>query len=308
MIIVTGASGLLGAAVVASSVQRNRKVLGLYRQHAVSLPGAQFSTFDLTNRAQVERVFEEFHPTAVIHCAAQTNVDWCQEHAEEARQVNVEASGVLAEIAVRHHAYLLYVSTDSVFDGVCGNYVETDPPAPLNVYAQTKREGELVVLAAHDSAGIARVTTYGWNVQNKQCLAEWILEQLRSGKTVPGFTDVFFCPIVANDLAEILLDMVDRRAAGIFHVVGTEAVSKYEFARRLAQAFSLDPANVIPSQIVEARLKAARPRNVSLKTDKISALLGRPMPDVNSGLRRFVQLPLEGYVERMRGQLTGVRE
>jgi len=308
MILVTGASGLLGASVVATAVRFGRDVVGLYNRHPVSLNGAHFIAADLRNRVAVEEAFEKFRPSAVIHCAAETNVDWCQEHPEEARVMNVGASRSIAEIAARYGAYFLYVSTDAVFDGARGNYSETDPPAPANLYAQTKLEGEEAVLAAYTDAAIARVTIYGWNVQSKQSLAEWIFEQLRSGNTVAGFTDVVFCPILANDLADILLAMAERKLTGIFHVVGSEAVSKYEFARRMAKVFQFDPAKVMPSQLAQAKLRAPRPRNISLNTGKICAQLGRSMPDVDSGLRRFAQLRAEGYIERLRGEVMGVRE
>lgn len=308
MILVTGASGLLGASVVATAVRIGHDVVGLYHRHPVSINGARLIAADLMNRAVVEEVFDKFHPSAVIHCAAETKVDWCQEHPEEARVVNVDVTRSIAEIAARCGSNLMYVSTDAVFDGARGNYSETDRPAPANVYAHTKLEGEQAVLAVNHAAAIARVTIYGWNVQKKQSLAEWILGQLRSGSTVAGFTDVVFCPILANDLAEVLLAMVERKLTGIFHVVGSEAVSKYEFARRVAQVFQFDPEKVVPSQIAQARLKAPRSKNTSLNTAKICAQLGRPMPDVDSGLRRFAQLRAEGYVERMRGEVTGVRE
>lgn len=308
MILVTGGSGLLGASVVATAVRFDRGVVGLYNRHSVSFNGAHFIAVDLMDRAAVQEVFEKFRPSAVIHCAAETNVDWCQEHPEEARVMNVGASRSIAEIADRYGAYFLYVSTDAVFDGTGGNYSETDPPAPLNVYAQTKLEGEQAVMAAHTDAAIARVTIYGWNVQSKQSLAEWIFEHLRSGNVVAGFTDVVFCPILANDLAEILLVMAEQKLTGIFHVVGSEAVTKYEFARRVAQVFQFDPAKVVPGELAQAKLKAPRPRNTSLNIEKICTQLGRSMPDVDSGLRRFSQLRAQGYVERMRGELTGARE
>src|SRR5579864_7467923 len=245
MILVTGASGLLGASVVATAVPFGHDVVGLYHRHPVSFNGAHSFAADLTNRAVIEEVFEKFRPSAVIHCAAETNVDWCQEHPQEARVMNVDATRSVSEVAARYGAYFLYISTDSVFEGTRGNYSETDQPAPANFYAQTKLEGEQVALATNDVAAIARVTIYGWNVQSKHSLAEWIFEQLRSGHTVAGFTDVVFCPILENDLAEILLAMTAQKLTGIFHVVGSEAVSKYEFARRVAQVFQFDPAKVV---------------------------------------------------------------
>jgi dTDP-4-dehydrorhamnose reductase len=147
---------------------------------------------------------------------------------------------------------------------------------------------EKEVLAAHPDSIIVRVTFYGWsNLRHKPSLAEWILNQLKHGLDVPGFTDVFFCPILANDLAGILLEMHDRELSGVYHVVGSEKISKYEFAVRLAKLFGFDPARVLRSSIDAAKLGAPRPKDTSLDCNKISEALGRSMPDVDAGLRRF---------------------
>ncbi|HEY6337930.1 MAG TPA: SDR family oxidoreductase [Candidatus Sulfotelmatobacter sp.] len=306
MILVTGASGLLGASLVALAQEQGYEVTGMYHRHPVNL-GAPLQAADLTQESELHRVFEEIRPAAVIHCAAATQVDWCQEHPEAAHALNVTAAARIAEIPARTGAQFLYISTDSVFDGVRGHYSETDEPAPVNVYAQTKWQGEQAVLRANPLATIARVNLYGWNAQSKQSLGEWILQELVSGNPVPGFTDAIFCPLLANDLAAVLLAMVHRNLTGLYHVAGGEPVSKYEFARRLALTFGFDPARIVPTRMADSKLKAPRPRNTSLNTEKICAALGISLPDVDSGLRRFAKLQTDGYVDRLKRQVTGAR-
>ena len=189
---------------------------------------------------------------------------------------------------------MLYISTDSVFDGTCGHYAESDQPAPVNIYARTKLEGEQEVLGRNSLAAIARVNLYGWNAGPKRSLAEWILTQLNLGNVVPGFSDVSFCPVLANEVAEVMLGLLDRNLTGLYHVVGSERVSKYEFARRVASQFGFDPGQVVPTRLADAKLKARRPHDTSLNTEKIRAALGRPMSDVETGLRRFAQLQAQG--------------
>jgi len=287
MILVTGASGLLGSSVLLRALEMQKEVVGIYNRYPFRPSGAAGHIVDLTDLNATRTAVATLRPSTIIHCAAATNVDWCEEHVKEADCINVSASSFLAQLANEINAKLLYVSTDSVFDGTHGHYSETDLPSPLNVYAQTKLLAEQEVVRAHSSALIVRVTFYGRNVQPKQSLAEWVLDQLRQGKPVPGFTDVYFCPILVNDLAAIILEMVDGDLSGIYHVVGAEKVSKYEFARRLATTFGLNPAQVAPSKIADAQLRARRPRDTSLNTEKISRALGRPMPGVDSGLQRF---------------------
>lgn len=300
MILITGASGLLGASLVALAREQGRDVVGLYHRHPVNLSGTALRGVDLTKESEIHRIFEEIKPSSVIHCAAETNVDWCQENPAAAYALNVMASVTIAQIAAQTQTRLLYISTDSVFDGTRGQYAETDEPAPLNMYARTKLQGEQAVSGCHPDVSIARINLYGWNAGNKSSLAEWILGELGCGNDVPGFTDTVFCPMLANDLAQVLLAIVDRGLTGLYHVAGSESISKYEFARRVALTFGFDPAKIVPMRMADSNLKAPRPRDTSLNTEKICTALGLRMPDVGWGLRRFAELRTSGYVDRLK--------
>ena len=306
MLLVTGASGLLGASLVSLARDVGLNVIALCHRHKVTIAGVPVYNVDLTDRMATRDVIANLKPATIVHCAAATNVDWCEDHPKETRKVNVQATSFVAEIASELKSRLVYISTDSIFDGKRGNYSEAARPAPLNVYARSKLRGEHEVLRRYPAALVARVTIYGWNVQNKQSLTEWVLGQLAAGKEVRGFTDVHFSPMLVNDLAEVLLSMLDRQLRGLYHVVGSEKISKYEFARRVAMAFGFEPERVVPVRLVEASLRAARPLDVSLNTKKVRVALGRAMPDADSGLRRFRALQQSGYPEQLRTYLTGV--
>jgi len=308
MIVVTGASGLLGASVVTHARDLGREVVGICHRNLLSIPGTRIHRVDLTDRQAVRAFFAGLRPESIVHCAAATGVDWCEDHPEQAEQVNVQASSFLAEIAQELNARFVYISTDSVFDGKRGNYSETDQPAPLSVYAKSKWRGEQEVLRRHSSPLIVRVTIYGWNAQPKQSFAEWVLDEIGAGKQVCGFADVYFCPMLANDVAEMLLTMLDRGLSGIYHVVSSERISKYDFAKRVAMTFDLGMDCVAPMSILDAKLRAPRPVDPSLNTAKIGAALGRPMPDINSGLRRFWELHQSGYHNQLKSFLVGLAE
>jgi dTDP-4-dehydrorhamnose reductase len=305
MILVTGASGLLGASLVSLAREQGREVVGLYHRHPLHIDGVKLLAADLTDPAAICRIFEELRPSSVVHCAAATDVDWCEEQPDEAYRINAIMPATLAAISSRSDVRLLYISTDSVFDGARGDYAETDEPEPVNVYARSKLHGEREVLRENPVASIARVNLYGWNAQNKQSLAEWVLQQLMLGNPVPGFSDVFFCPILANDVAEVLLALLDQNLTGLYHVVGSQSISKFAFARQVAATFGFDPGQVVAARAADAKLRAQRPRNTSLNTEKICAALGRSMPDTAAGLRRFARLRESGYSERMKTSMTG---
>jgi dTDP-4-dehydrorhamnose reductase len=307
MIVVTGASGLLGASVLCHARDTGRCAAGLCHRQVVHIPDTKMMSVDLTDSRAMRQMISSLQPRSIIHCAAAANVDWCEDHPRETRQINVEAPAKLAQLARELNARLLHVSTDAVFDGARGSYCETDTPAPVNVYATSKLEGERAVLERYPAAIVARVTLYGWSAQNKPSLAEWMLGELTAGRQLPGFTDVMFSPLLANDLAQILVEMLDRGLSGLYHVVGSDVISKYDFARRLAAAFGFDPDRVAQARLADSKLRAARPLDTSLNTSKITAALGRSMPDVESGLRRFRALKENGYAQQLKGALAGAR-
>jgi dTDP-4-dehydrorhamnose reductase len=308
MLVVTGASGLLGASVLRSAVELGWETVGFCHQHVIRDPTVQVARVDLTDDSATRKLLSDLRPDVIMHCAAATNVDWCEDNPKQAEAINVQASAVLAETAATLNARFVYVSTDSVFDGKRGDYGETDEPAPLNVYARSKLAGERETLRRNPSAMLVRVNIYGWNAQNKESLAEWALRRLEEGRDVPGFTDVFFTPILVNDLVPVLFAMLQQELTGLYHVVGSERISKFEFARRVAAAFGFDPARVTPRQVRDMNLRAARPLDVSLNAEKIGIALRRSMPDVDSGLSEFRELRSRQYPQQLKSYLGGGRQ
>jgi dTDP-4-dehydrorhamnose reductase len=146
---------------------------------------------------------------------------------------------------------------------------------------------------------IARVNFYGWSLDGQRSLAEFFYNNLSKGVRVPGFTDVYFCPLLVNDLAKILLDMLQAQLSGLYHVVSSQAISKYDFGRLLAEVFQMDPSLIAPTSVQQVGLKAPRSRILTLETAKISRALDQTMPDVSSGMQHFYQLFKTGFPARL---------
>lgn len=299
-VVVTGASGLLGATVTLLARERGMRVTALYAHHPFRAEGVDARPVELADEGALEGLLDEVRPRWVVHCAAATGVDWCEAHPDEALRINADASGALARAAARTGAQVAYVSTDSVFDGERGGYTEDDAPAPLNVYARSKLLGEVRVREALPGALLLRTNLYGWNAQPKQSLGEWVLAQLEAGAPFPGFTDLVFAPLLANDLAAMILEMLEREMAGTWHLAAADACSKYDFARAVAEEFGHDPALVTPARSDDAGLHARRPHNTALDAAAAAAALGRPMPTVREGLKRFRALREGGYVNLLK--------
>ncbi len=298
-ILVTGASGLLGVNI-AYEVSKQYQVIGVTNRLAYQNNDFDLITQDLLAPGAVEKLIDKVEPDWIIHCAALANLEACEANPEQARKLNSELPGKLAAIVARGGARLLHVSTDAVFDGVRGDYQETDQPNPLSVYAQTKLDGEYAVAEANPDAIIARVNLFGWSITGKRSLAEFFYNNLQDGKTVFGFTDVYFCPLLANHLANIFIKMLDANLSGLYHVVSSSSSSKYNFGVEIAQRFGFDAALITPTSVTQAGLKAARSPNLTLKNDRLKNALGTSLPDIMDGLGRFFTLHQEGYPQKLR--------
>jgi len=298
-ILVTGASGLLGLNLALEASQQHT-VFGTVNAHRLRSSAFTVLQADLLVPGEVERVLDETQPDWVIHCAALANVDACEADPAMAGKLNSELPEKLAKYVTRGGARLVHISTDAVFDGERGKYTEQDQPNPLSIYARTKLEGERSVWNMNPEAIVARVNLFGWSLSGRRSLAEWFFNNLRDGKQVMGFTDVSFCPLLANDLAHILLNMLAKEMTGLYHVVASECISKYDFGLALARLFGFDEHLISPVSVFDAGLKAARSPKLILKVDKLTRDLGESPPGVSEGLARFYRLYQEGYPKMLK--------
>lgn len=298
--LVTGASGLLGLNF-GLELGGQGEVVGVANRHALANPPFRLLTADLSQPGSAARLLDEVQPDVVINCAAMAILDECEANPALAEVVNAHMPGELARAARAHGARMVHISTDSVFDGQRGDYSESDAPNPLSTYSRTKLAGEHAVADANPDAIIARVVFYGWSLSGRRSLSEFFYNRLSAGQTATGFTDVFFCPLQVNDLAQTLTRMAGLGLSGLYHVVGPQCLSKHDFGAALAREFEFDESLVIPTSVNHSALKAPRSPRLCLRSDKAAAALGGPLLGLEHGLRRLHAQLVDGYVERVRG-------
>jgi len=298
-ILITGASGLLGLNLALETAHRHT-VFGTVNHHTLKTNAFTVIQTDLLAPGAVEHLLEDSQPDWVIHCAALANLEACEADPLLAEQLNTELPHKLARHVARSGARLLHVSTDAVFDGLRGDYTEEDSPSPVGVYTHTKLNGELAVTEADPSAIIARVNLFGWSLTGRRSLAEFFFNNLSQGRQVMGFTDVYFCPLLVNDLADIFISMLKDRLSGVYHVVSSESLSKYDFGVHLAQRFNLDSGLIDPTSVFHSGLTATRSPNLTLRSDKLAHALGTSLPDVSTGLGRLYTLYQQKYPQMLR--------
>lgn len=258
-IFVTGASGLVGGAIL-SHFGKQYNVLGSYRRHSK----LGLTKLDLTNRDQVFEHLKKIQPKFVIHAAALTDVDHCETHPQDAFAINVEGTRNIADACQRMGmgCQLLFISTDYVFNGQNGPYREDDVPDPINVYGQSKLEAEQIVRERSQDDLIVRCPlVFGKSSKIYQKL----LRAKKEAVPVKVATDIFTNPISSEELAIFLLELITRQQVGLVHAAGERYMSRFEFASQLATSLGVNPKYVVACPSDELDYQAKRPARAGLK-------------------------------------------
>jgi dTDP-4-dehydrorhamnose reductase len=299
-VLITGASGLLGINL-AMEAMREHEVVGVDRGKLKSAPFQVFN-IDLMDKEAMDGVLDRTRPDCLINCAAMANLEVCEQNPEQARVINVDVPAHLANACAERSIRFIHLSTDAVFDGESRDtYTEDDVPTPLSLYSQTKLDSEHAVFSENPDAIVARVNFFGWSLNGRHSLAEFFVNNLSEDKPVNGFTDVIFCPMLVNVTARLLLEMLEKNLTGLYHVLGAQAMSKYQFGVEIARTFGLREDLILPKSILASELTARRSHNLRLSTHKLSTDLGHEIPRFSTGLAEFYTQFQQSYPQKIRG-------
>lgn len=302
-VFVTGVGGQLGHDVINNLISKNHEAVGSDIQVVYSgvddgsaVVTASYVQMDITQADAVQRTIEELKPDVVIHCAAWTAVDAAEDEAnrEKVHQINAVGTENIARAAKAVDAKMVYISTDYVFDGQGTRPWEPDDKcyAPLNVYGQSKLDGELAVSSILEKYFIVRIAwVFGLNGKN------FIKTMINVGKThdtVRVVNDQIGTPTYTLDLARLLVDMVETEKYGYYHATNSEAepggyISWYDYCVEFYKQYGL-ATKVIPVTTKEYGLSvAARPYNSRLEKKKLMEAGFRPLPTWQDAVKRYLQ-------------------
>jgi len=249
-------------------------------------PGSR--PLDIRDGEATARLVSSSKPDLVALPAANPYVDDCERHPEENRRINVEGTRNVARACAAAGARLLFFSTDYVFDGRKGSdYEEGDAPNPINEYGRQKLAAEGIVGGSSGGNLIVRSSAvYGWHEAPKNFVLQ-ILDRLKKGQTVKAATDILYNPTNADNLAQVCVRLADVGARGVYHVAGSERMSRFDFARHVAAAFGFDPGAVVPARSAEFGQPAARPALSSLSSARAARETGCELWGVARGLEEM---------------------
>lgn len=287
-VVVTGANGLLGQKVVEAFAPHFTVVATGYEPEPVfGVDAVKYLPLDITDYTGTKHFLSETNPDIVVNCAAYTNVDKAEQEKDLARKINAAAVRKMAQVLRRLKAKFVHISTDYIFDGTDGPYDESQRPSPVNYYGQTKWEAENGVIASGVDHLIFRTNVlYGVANNVGSNFVLWVIKSLEEQKQIRVVDDQINNPTLANGLAEAILIGCVMNANGIYNYAGTDLVTRYEFARKIAKYFQLPVENITTCSTEDLGQEAPRPLHSGLVTDKVVRDLHIRLYDILAGLKQ----------------------
>ena len=267
-VLVTGASGQLGSYLMRELRSRDLDAVAWNRRLDSTLSGFRCQNVNLCDSEEIITAFRAVNPDTVIHAGAMSGVGDCFRDPTTARHTNTTATSLLAELAERRNARMLYVSTDLVFNGEKQWYTETDCPEPLSVYGQTKTAAERTVLE-HARHLVVRVSLlYGPSINQQPSFFEQQIQALRAGSACRLFRDEWRSPLSLETAARGLLTAAAADITGLLHLGGVERMSRLEMGQRLARVLNVDQELCQAIGREDVATEEPRPQDTSLASEK----------------------------------------
>ena len=284
--LVTGSAGLIGNQLVYDLEKSGEIVYSCYND-VKPLYGIPIH-LNLLNLKDITKIFKKIQPDIVIHSAALTDVEKCEVEQKLANSINVRATEVIATEVENISSYLMYISTDYVFDGNQGLYKETDLTNPLSNYGITKLSGEKIIQDKTSRWSIIRTSTPFGKHYLKKTFPVWVYENLKINKKINILENQFTSPTYVPNLSEMILEIIFHRLEGFFHLAGSTKISRFEFAKMIATKFDLNLSLLNPVKIDSMPWKAIRPIDSSLDISKINTVLKTKPYTINQSLDDYV--------------------
>jgi dTDP-4-dehydrorhamnose reductase len=297
---VTGASGMLGTALI-DELSNKYEIFATSRNKGFEKEGIQWDCFDLTNSQQLKKWLNNTDPDVVIHCAAMVNVNECENNVDFVTKLHVNTTTTIAKFIAKNNKRLIYISTDSVFDGNQDRpYEESDEVNPLNIYAKTKLLGENPVLLMENGL-VLRTNIIGWSRSDNYSFAEWILKGLAESEPLTLFDDVMFSPLHVSNLSIIINQAIEKEISGLYHCTSKDSISKFDFGIKMASVFNLSISNIKKISVDSMNFKANRPKNMALNSKKLSSILGCVLPTATDAIKLMKDQYDNGWLPRIKG-------
>ena len=293
-VVVTGSNGLLGQSLINLLLKEKEvyKVFGLSRgDNRSGRDDFSYISIDITNEKKLKEILLETEPNVIINTAAMTQVDDCEGDRKACDLLNVSVVEWLGEISEKIEAHLIHLSTDFIFDGIKGNYKETDVPNPLSYYGVSKLKSEEFLINSKISYTILRTILVFGKVydMSRSNIVLWVKSMLEKGKEITIVDDQFRSPTYVEDLALACKIAMDKKAKGIFNISSNELLSVYEIVQQIADVFHLDKKLIKAISTSTLNQTAPRPAKTGFDLSKTNRVLEFYPESFKESLEKFRQ-------------------
>ncbi|MEO1263581.1 MAG: SDR family oxidoreductase [Bacteroidota bacterium] len=271
-LLITGSSGFLGGFCSHYPVEDWQIVQSSREKNSKNSVGYQHYPLELTIKDDVWQCLKTVKPDAVFHLAANSSTGFCEKNPEDSRVLNVDSTAVLAEMCAEKKVKFLFASSEQVFDGTKGNYREEDNPDPKNEYGRQKLNAEKAIQEIDNRAIILRLAVlYGSNQYGRDCFFSQWLDAWSKSVAVTAFHDEIRQFLSVQSCAACFYHLLKQDAEGIFHLGGSLAMSRYDFAKMMKEVLCIENAKIIEASQKDVDMPAFRPADLSLSCDKIKS-------------------------------------
>ncbi len=288
-IAITGASGLLGRALIDEAADKHEIVAAFHSSEILDLRYLEQYPLDLAHEDSIRRFIETARADLIIHSAAITDVDLCEREPKLAQIMNAEGTRRIVEAIRNTSTRIVYISTDYVFDGTAGPYAETAPTHPINIYGKTKLEGEVAVLSMEERGTIVRSASFlGRGGPLRPTFVERMLETMRDQPPLQAAYDQRSNITPVDGLASGIIRIVETGASGIWHIAHPQILSRHDLAVLIAERAGIDSSHIQRVSYDSLKRDAVRPLAGGLKTDKAARDLMLTFRPLQESIQMFL--------------------
>lgn len=285
-ILFTGGSGLL-AVNWSLHINENFNVISIFNKNKIFLPGIRTYFHRIDSLSSCEDMLNLYNPHIVINTAAITDVEFCENNPVLAYKTNTLIAKNLAICCNRLGVKLIQISTDHLFSGHSKMYTEDISTNPLNIYGKTKAQAERLVLENCSNSLAVRTNFFGQGFIGRHSFSDFIVKSLINGNKINLFNDVFFTPIIMNDLFEIVNELINIDANGIYNISSNERVSKFDFGLMISKSFNLNSDLINSISIDNMKDLVKRPKDMSLSNLKVKSIINHDIDSLYTQINKM---------------------
>ena len=283
-LLVLGGSGLIGKSLIKLNNEKY-DIIATYNKNQINIPKTLSVKCSLpTDFNKLENTIITEKPNVIVNTMGYSNIDFCEINKKDAHQLHVKITEKIAKLATTYNIKTIFLSSDYVFDGKKGNYVESDLPNPINYYGKTKLEAEKIILKQTQNVVFRTSVIYDWDFRVR--FFKYVIDNLKNQREIETTYDVFNSVTLVDSLIESIFLAIKKDVSGIFHVVDSTCVNRFEFAKSIANVFKLDNKLIKKISINDIDVIAKRPKNACLNNSKVQKEVGVKFRTLEEGIKQ----------------------